>query len=159
MWFRRRPRQTLLVLCSANICRSPAAEALLREQLRALGSYKSVAVLSAGTEAQVGMSPDPRMRDLASEIGVKIRGRSRPLDAALLAQATVVYAMEPEHLQSADAIMDAPEGQRRELFDPTGAPIADPYYGSKAAVREVFETLQRVARERALEWQGPGHAG
>jgi len=153
MWWRK-PDATVLILCTANVCRSPAAEALLRAQLRARGLGRRVRVLSAGTTALPGAAPDPRMQTLAGELGVRLRGqRSRPLTPALLAEASAVYAMETSHLDAADEQLGAPPGQLRELFDPRGEPIGDPYFGNMAAVRSVFERLADCAAARAVEWQ------
>lgn len=50
---------TILVVCTANICRSPVAAALLGHELGELG----ISVTSAGTHALVGSSPAPESVD------------------------------------------------------------------------------------------------
>lgn len=154
MWWRREPEATLLVLCTANICRSPAAGALLRAQLRSLGVGSRVRVLTAGTDAVPGMPPDPRMQALLREAGVGLRGqRSTVLGPSLLAAATAVYAMESEHLAAAQAVHPRPSGQTRELFNPRGEPVFDPYFRSLVEVRAVFAELAEAAEQRAVQWQ------
>lgn len=50
---------TILVVCTANICRSPVAAALLGHELGELG----ISVTSAGTHALVGSMPAPESVD------------------------------------------------------------------------------------------------
>ena len=69
IWPFRRPELQILVVCKANVCRSPAAEALLRYHLRQCGLQRRVVVRSAGTTVGVsGVPPDPRMVAIAAEI-------------------------------------------------------------------------------------------
>ncbi|MDP8977966.1 MAG: low molecular weight phosphotyrosine protein phosphatase, partial [Actinomycetota bacterium] len=52
----------ILLVCLGNICRSPAAEAALRESLAEAGLADWVQVDSAGTgDWHLGEPPDPRM--------------------------------------------------------------------------------------------------
>ena len=44
-----RPQLRVLFVCTANVCRSPLAEALLRHRLRSMGLGRRIAVASAGT--------------------------------------------------------------------------------------------------------------
>lgn len=154
MWFRRQPIATLLILCSANICRSPTAAALMHTRFRALRLHRAIQVISAGTDAVPGMVPDPRMSAMARELNVNMRGLySRRLVPGLLQRATAVYAMEPRHLEAARELADQNPGQTWELFHPEGLPIDDPYFGSRAEVRRVFEILVDCSTERAEQWQ------
>ena len=53
--------KSVLFVCLGNICRSPIAEAICREQLKESGQLDSWKVDSAGTGAyHVGSEPDPR---------------------------------------------------------------------------------------------------
>jgi protein-tyrosine phosphatase len=154
VWPFSRPQVTLLILCSANVCRSPVAAALLREALRRRGLRRQVRVLSAGTEvAAPGALADPRMVSIAAEIGIRLKGhRAQPLTDLQLQQATVVYAMEPAHLEAC-AALPGWDGTEGDLLDPQGLPVDDPYFGDKAGVRAAFEHLVAVCDARADEWQ------
>jgi protein-tyrosine phosphatase len=69
----------VLVVCTGNVCRSPAAELLLRDRLGAA----DVDVASAGVHALVGQPVDPPVAELLVERGVAPGGfRARQLDAA-----------------------------------------------------------------------------
>ncbi len=58
MMFRR--KYSVLMVCTANICRSPMAEGMFRQLVRKEGLAKKVKVDSAGTRAMKGHPPDAR---------------------------------------------------------------------------------------------------
>lgn len=85
--------ELILLVCSANICRSPLAELLLR---RGLGDSLGVRIESAGVHARTGSA----LCALAAEqlaagdrTGGAASHRSRPLTRGLLDEATLILAM------------------------------------------------------------------
>ena len=100
-----RGSQGVLVLCTANVCRSPAAAALLRRRLA--GARPAVPVSSAGLLP--GGSPAlPEMRAVMDGYGADLAGHvSRTVAAPDLAGAALVIAMAREHLRH--AVVLAPE--------------------------------------------------
>lgn len=110
----------VLVLCTANSCRSPIAAALLRRHLAERG-IEGVVVESAGflpggyTVPALGLAR-------AHHEGIDLSGhRSRRVDAAALRGADLVLAMETRHVRDATelapdalpAIFTVPELVRR----------------------------------------------
>lgn len=95
----------VLVLCTANVCRSPAAAALLSQRLA--GADPAVPVSSAGLLP--GGSPVlPEMRAVMAGYGADLAGHvSRIVSAPDLAGAALVIAMAREHLRH--AVVLAPE--------------------------------------------------
>ena len=68
----------LLMVCLGNICRSPTAEAVLRQRLHAHGLHERVVVDSAGTGAwHGGDAPDPRSQRHALLRGYDLSGYLR----------------------------------------------------------------------------------
>lgn len=97
---------TVLVLCTANICRSPVAEAHLRSQL---GPDTDVTVSSAGLRARTGEPVWPAMAEAA---GVPLAGSTaRQVDPDLLRRADLVLTMT--RAQRAAAVDLAPATVRR----------------------------------------------
>jgi len=93
------PGFRVLVVCTGNICRSPAGERLLRHRLP-LGS--GIEVASAGTHGVVGHPVEPTMARLLVEDGVDAEHfAARRLSAALVAEADLVLGMETEHRSAA----------------------------------------------------------
>ena len=97
-------RFRIRAICTGNICRSPAMEALLAAELNA---DRGFIVESAGTEAMTGWPADPAMVRLLRERGLDVREhRARQLDANMLGIddliLTATYAHR-EWIASADA--------------------------------------------------------
>jgi protein-tyrosine phosphatase len=89
----------IVVLCTANVCRSPMAAALLARRLATLGV--TVPVRSAGMIGG-GDPPHPEVVSVMASYGIEITShRSRIVCAADLAPASLVLAMTREHLRHA----------------------------------------------------------
>lgn len=87
------------MVCTGNICRSPMAEAILREQLRARGC-EDIEVASAGTWADFGNRAMPEALEVLASRGIDFHHhRSRPVDMDELADADLVIAMTSVHLR------------------------------------------------------------
>ena len=86
----------VLVVCTANICRSPVAAALLENWMRRVGH--GIEVGSAGTRAAAGRPADPAMVAVAASRGVALdTHRSRRLTPDLATSAGLVLTMEARH--------------------------------------------------------------
>lgn len=100
---------SVLVVCTGNICRSPAAQLLLD---RALDD--SVHVSSAGTRGLPGWPVDDRMAAHLRDDGVRPESvRSRALTPALLADADLVLTLTAAH--RAPALALHPSAVRRTV--------------------------------------------
>ena len=100
----RAPSLRVLVVCTANVCRSPVAAALLERHLRRRGM--PAAVRSAGTRG--GVRPvHPDTVAAADALAVDLRHhRSRPLEHRMLADegADLVVGMTRGHLREVVAL-------------------------------------------------------
>ena len=83
----------VVFVCTGNVCRSPAAERMLRHRLGAL-TLSGVGVTSAGTSALVGAPVSPPMAELVSRAGGDAEGfTARQLVPALLKDADLVVTL------------------------------------------------------------------
>lgn len=99
----------VLVVCTANICRSPMMEGLLRRDLGILGA--SVEVISAGL-LDWDQAVDPQAAAVMAERGVDIAGhRSRPISTIDLHTLDLVITMTREHAR--EVVLGLPEVYRR----------------------------------------------
>lgn len=84
----------VLTVCTANICRSPVAEAVLRAGLPGL------TVRSAGLYALVGRGIDPEIADTARAQGIALHDHAaRQFDDTIGREADVIIVMETHHRQ------------------------------------------------------------
>ena len=104
-------RGRVLAICSGNICRSPAAELLLRDRLGQL------AVSSAGTIGVVGHPVEPAMARLLLADGLPPEPiaafAARRLSEAEVASADLVLGMAAEHRSA--AVQAHPQALRRSF--------------------------------------------
>ena len=86
---------TVLVVCTGNICRSPAVERLLAH---ALGPESGVGVGSAGVRAVVGAPMSAPMVELVEAAGASAAGfTARQVTTPLVQNADLVLAMTRSH--------------------------------------------------------------
>jgi protein-tyrosine-phosphatase len=88
----------ILVVCSANQCRSPMTAGLLAQ--RALAAGFPVEERSMGAQAYPGLPATPPTIDAARKLGVDLTAHaSAPLDADVVRRADLVLALERRHVQ------------------------------------------------------------
>lgn len=129
---------TIVTVCTANICRSPMAEALLKHALRAQPEpLKSLKIVSAGVAARQGERVSENSVTALNKVGIDIRNhRSQPLSRQLLDEALVVLCMTESHRAMIQFHFD-PVPQHIYLFrefmsNGANKEICDPYGGSLA---------------------------
>ena len=140
IWWR--PELRVLFVCTANVCRSPLAEAMLRQRLR--------------------------VRKLAQEAGFTLgRIRARQVTARMLRDHDFVLAMEVAHLEELAALALAdPDRGKAQLLGHYRAPgrggdaaIPDPYFSDMQGFNEVFalidEALDGLIGQLQLRLESP----
>jgi protein-tyrosine phosphatase len=144
-------------VCLGNICRSPAAEAVLRQLLDEAGMTDLVEVDSAGTARyHVGDRPDPRTLAEASRRAIPIDHRARQLTRDELSEWDLIIAMDAHNLRDLRAMASAGDELDRlrllRSFDPSpGASgvdgdVPDPYYGEDVGFSEMFDLIEPACR-------------
>ncbi|AHW65393.1 Hypothetical protein CGLY_14785 [Corynebacterium glyciniphilum AJ 3170] len=91
----------ILIVCTGNICRSPAAAYLLREAIPAASGSTSgtVTVTSAGTAGMSGYPMDPRSLKYLSDHGVDGSGfTARRVNRRVLQDVDLVIGLEKTHV-------------------------------------------------------------
>jgi len=132
----------ILVICTANICRSPVATALLRDRLskRNLSDWT---VSSAGTWAQLRRGASHNSILVMAQHGLDINNHlSRMVELPHVAEADLVLCMEVGHAEALRA--EFPEHAHKvymltEMVDRAYS-INDPYGGP-------YDAYQRMATE------------
>ncbi len=92
--------ETILIVCGANVCRSPFLAHVLHIHLAQLvgADHGGITVTSAGTHALVGSPPDERTRTTAARYGGSLaEHRARQLHPSDMEAATLVLTAERAH--------------------------------------------------------------
>lgn len=132
----------ILVICTANQCRSPLAAAVLRTRLA--HRDPTVAVESAGLGAD-GFPATPPTVDAAAALGLDLSThQSRQVDAPLVDQAELVVGMERRHVREV------------VVLDPRSLPRA---FTLKELVRRSSEIGPRAPEEPLAAWLDRVNAG
>lgn len=99
----------VLIVCTANLCRSPMAEYVLRDAVaRRWGSHSAWTIGSAGVHAQSGMEMHPRARRVLERRGLDPAGfRSRQLSHRAIEEADLILTAERAHRAAIVTLMPA----------------------------------------------------
>ncbi|RKT82589.1 protein-tyrosine phosphatase [Saccharopolyspora antimicrobica] len=142
-------------ICTGNICRSPMAALVFREQLRRAGLDGQVEVSSAGTGPwHVGEPADPRTGKVLADHGYPTEHVAAQIDDRHL-DADLLVAMDAGHLSAVRRLADDPSKVRlMRSFDPgseDGAEVPDPYYGGPNGFEDVLAMVE-AATPGLLDW-------
>jgi protein arginine phosphatase len=141
----------VLFVCTANICRSPMAQAIFDALAEDAGlSFRAE---SAGTAALDGRTIAPNAIAALEEVGIyPVPHRARRASAAMVGKAELVLAMTPGHAATLSRLH--PESAARIYTLPEYAMgvkdqgISDPYgltmSAYRSTVRQLYEHVERV---------------
>lgn len=106
----------ILFVCSANICRSPLAETILRYKLAERG-IAGVEVDSAGVHDYSGEPRDSMMVSYARKAGYELKGRSKYISKEILDLADYIICMEHFHVVEVQKRLPYVRWNRIHLFN------------------------------------------
>ena len=154
---------SVLLVCLGNICRSPTAEEIFRQQAAIAGL--SMKVDSAGTgDWHIGHAPDERAQRHAKAHGYKINKLvARQVNADDFRDFDLILAMDAQNLSDLQSIKNGITDTDTKLAklalfseeDPTygGDDVPDPYTGDGDAFEEVIERIESSAQAWIESWK------
>lgn len=157
----------VLMLCLGNICRSPAAEAVMKDVVSRRGLDESFFVDSCGTGGgspnwyledgfsyHEGDEADPRMRAAAKKRGLDLLSKSRPLRRADFYRFDLIVAMDESNIDSINTAKqhwnvaeDAPARVAlMSQFSPDdnfrGRAVPDPYWSGEKGFELALDLIE-----------------
>ena len=133
----------ILVVCVGNICRSPMAEALLKQH------FPSKIIDSAGVGALVGYPPDPAALEIMSKQQIDITNHiAKQIDEHLAKKVDLIFTMSGGQTKWIEERWPFCRGKTFELGHWTNKDIADPYKHEMSA----FETAYQDIVDGIAQW-------
>lgn len=150
------PLIRVVFVCTGNICRSPTAEAVLRQRVHEAGLDDAIEVGSAGTGGwHVGDDADPRSLRALRARGYDLTHRARHFRPSWFEDYDVIVALDTEHLSALRAMRPDSDVRRLRDWDPEGAgDVPDPYYGDRDGFEEVLDMVERSCAGLLEELRG-----
>lgn len=139
------------MVCLGNICRSPLAEAILRDKLQKNG-LDDVVVDSAGTASyHIGENPDPRTVANASKHGLQISHLiGRQFTVADFDNFDKIYVMDESNYRNVVSLARNEEDAKKVELILNAAhpglnmPVPDPYFGGEDGFEHVYNLLDEA---------------
>jgi protein-tyrosine phosphatase len=133
----------ILMVCTGNVCRSPAAQVLMSREL------PGCTIESAGIAAIGGAAIDPVMSELLTARGFDLSAhRSRRIDDLACRRADLILVMETAHRRLIERICPVTHGRVYRLAERYQADVPDPYRRS----RHVYDYALTLIEHGAVDW-------
>ncbi len=141
----------VLFVCLGNICRSPAAEGIMRAIVAEHGDEARWEIDSAGTGGwHAGQLPDHRMRVHARRRGLELTHRARQVRESDFDDFDLIVAMDSGNIADLRRIAPTPEAQAKivpmiSYVDGIATRydhIPDPYYEGAEGFELVLDLLE-----------------
>jgi protein-tyrosine phosphatase len=143
----------ILFVCLGNICRSPSAEAVLREIAAREAPELGIEVDSAGTAGyHIGEPPDERSQEAARRRGYDMTPlRARIVEPEDFERFDLILAMDRNNLATLRRRAPVAVRERVRLFlefapDAGATEVPDPYYGGATGFEQVLDLVEAASR-------------
>lgn len=126
----------ILVVCVGNICRSPMAEALLKQR------FPNKNIDSAGVGALVGHSADPAALEIMAKQDIDITSHiAKQIDENLAKIADIIFTMSDGQTKWIEERWPFCRGKTFKLGHWMSKDIADPYKHEMSAFKTAYQDI------------------
>lgn len=140
----------VLFVCMGNICRSPAAEAVMKQMVRDRGLQDKIRIDSAGTLGyHAGNPSDPRMRAAGTKRGYIFDHLARQVRREDFFEFDYIVAMDRDNLEGLKGFSPVKENGRAEVslllehcVEQGLCEVPDPYYGGPDGFEHVMDLVE-----------------
>lgn len=139
----------ILFVCLGNICRSPAAEGVMKHIVRQRNVEEQFYIDSAGTYGgHAGELPDPRMRRAAARRGYLLEHRAQRFKESMFAHFDLIVAMDDNNYYDLQSMAPTVEDEQKivRMADYcrhyTATHVPDPYYEGAEGFEHVLNLLE-----------------
>ena len=140
---------SVLFVCMGNICRSPTAEGVFRQQAETAGLARRLHIDSAGTQGyHAGEAPDRRSQAAAARRGYDLGSiRARGVVDVDFERFDLILAMDEQNRASLQARCPAEHAHKLQLLLDYSVrfprqQVPDPYYGGNSGFERVLDMVE-----------------
>ena len=139
----------ILFVCLGNICRSPAAEGVMKHIVKQHGVEDRFYIDSAGTySGHAGELPDPRMRRAAARRGYLLDHRAQQFKTTMFADFDLIVVMDDRNYYHVQSYAPTADDEKKivRMADYcrhyTATYVPDPYYEGADGFELVLNLLE-----------------
>lgn len=134
--------QSILVVCVGNICRSPMAEYLLKQD------YPQLTIESAGISGLSGHPADDKAQLCMQHLGINISGHiAKKLNAEHLKKADLILVMSKNQQAHIEQTWPFAKGKVFRLGHWQNKNVPDPYQHDQAFFDETCQLIQQCVTD------------
>ncbi|WP_394788226.1 low molecular weight protein-tyrosine-phosphatase [Rhodoferax sp.] len=160
LFFKSPPKTKFLMVCMANVCRSPMAQMVTVQLAEQAGLARDIRVDSAGTHVgSLSARADPRAQAQLAQRGYPpAKSRSRQIKAKDFAYYDLVLALDQSNLNELRQLCPPEHTHKLRLFleyaeGVTERDVPDPYYGNAQGFGHVMDLCEAGARGLIKSYQ------
>ena len=143
-------KKKILFVCLGNICRSPAAEGIMKHIVKEEGREDDFFIDSAGIGPwHVGELPDSRMRRHGAAHGYNFNSRARQISRKDFNDFDLIIVMDRENYRTVTSMALSQEAKAKVVMmadylrhHNNQSTVPDPYYGGDRDFEFVIELLE-----------------
>lgn len=129
--------QNILVVCIGNICRSPMAEYLLKQQ------YPQLNIQSAGISGLTGHAADEKAILCMQRLGIDMQPHiAKKLNSNLIKQADLILVMSQNQQKHIEQTWPFAKGKTFRLGHWQSKNVSDPYQHDQTVFNETSQLIQ-----------------
>lgn len=144
----------VLFVCLGNICRSPMAEGIFKQQVEEAGLENKISCDSAGIIGyHAGELPDKRMRRTASAHGITLEHFSRQLKMADFEEFDYILGMDANNMKAIKQMESSVTNKKATIFKmrefdehESGKDVEDPYYQGDEGFEICYQVLLKSSQ-------------
>ncbi len=146
----------IMMVCMGNICRSPAAEVVMRQKL-VDANLDGVRVDSSGTGGwHEGDGANPRSQAVWERRGYRGKHTARKFLRHWLDERDLILVMDEQNYSALEALTEEPDQLDRICYlrsfdpaltgvdDPAALEVPDPYYGGDEGFEHMLDLIERA---------------
>ena len=143
-------KHTVLFICLGNICRSPAAEGIMKSLVEKEGMSDDFFIDSAAIGSwHIGQLPDSRMRKCGAEHGSRFASHARQFQKSDFQHFDLIVVMDNENYRAITSMASSQADKDKVVriadyltHHREYTTVPDPYYGDYSDFELVIELLE-----------------